>query len=290
MTDLAAVVRFIHLTAAILLAGSFSFVLLIARPAFLTGKDSAKANYQTFVRLTLTIARCCLLVIFLSALIGLWIQTVNVSEDPTGAGLQLRCDFLAHHGNSVRQGLAGTHGDCAATRSSSNCAIAQTKYSGFTDGSFYRHFLSVALLVALAFSGHASAADGAAFVLQVCSDALHLLAAGFWLGGLLPLALLLRRSQRNIGADSDASAKIATRRFSALALASVALLIASGGYNAWNLVGGFAPLFGTAYGQLLLLKLALLLPLLAVGAINLLRLKPRIAELHQTARKKGRRR
>ena len=42
MTDLAAVVRFVHLTAAILLAGSFSFVLLIARPALLTGKDFAK--------------------------------------------------------------------------------------------------------------------------------------------------------------------------------------------------------------------------------------------------------
>jgi putative copper resistance protein D len=74
----------------------------------------------------------------------------------------------------------------------------------------------------------------------------------------------------------EAVFKTATRRFSALGFVSVTVLIATGAYNAWTLVGAVPPLVGTSYGQLLLIKLALLLPLMAVAAVNLLKLKPRI--------------
>ena len=135
--------------------------------------------------------------------------------------------------------------------------------------------LSFSLLVALAFAGHASAADGSAFVLQVSSDALHLLAAGFWLGGLLPLALLLRRSQQTMVVDSYASARIATRRFSPGDGERCAphrqRRIQCLESRRW-----FRTVVRHGVWELLLLKLALLLPLLAVGAMNLLRLKPRI--------------
>ena len=57
--------------------------------------------------------------------------------------------------------------------------------------------LSGCLLAGLAFAGHAAAADGAEFVLQVSADAVHLLASGVWLGGLVPLAFLLRECNRN---------------------------------------------------------------------------------------------
>ena len=136
--------------------------------------------------------------------------------------------------------------------------------------------LSSCLLAGLAFAGHAAAADGAEFVLRVGADAVHLLAGGVWLGGLVPLALLLRQCNRKEDAANLIVAREATRRFSTLALASVIVLIGTGLSNAWSLVGGFAPLFGTHYGKLLLIKLGLLLPLLAIGAVNLLRLKPSI--------------
>ena len=45
------------------------------------------------------------------------------------------------------------------------------------------------------------------------------------------------------------------------------MLICTGLNNAWTLVGGFAPLFGTHYGKLLLVKLGLLVPLVAIGSI-----------------------
>ena len=146
----------------------------------------------------------------------------------------------------------------------------------------HRHFLvlnftlSAVYWLGLAFAGHAAAADGTEFALQVSADALHLLASGVWLGGLVPLAFLLRECNRNAMRRTSPWPREATRRFSNLALASVTMLIGTGIYNAWNLVGGFAPLFGTPYGKLLLIKLGLLLPLLAIGAVNLLRLKPTI--------------
>src|SRR5581483_7098268 len=86
--------------------------------------------------------------------------------------------------------------------------------------------LSALLLAAVAFAGHASAADGPAFVLQVCVDALHLLATGLWLGGLAPLLLLLRQGRQSRAAGAARVSATAARRFSNLALASVALLIA----------------------------------------------------------------
>ena len=113
---------------------------------------------------------------------------------------------------------------------------------------------------------HTLDAEGADFVLQVCADAVHLLASGVWLGGLIPLALLLRECNRKNDAAELAVAREATRRFSTLALASVIVLICTGLNNAWNLVGGFAPLFGTHDGKLMLVKLGLLVPLLAIGS------------------------
>jgi len=138
--------------------------------------------------------------------------------------------------------------------------------------------LSAFLLAASALSGHSSAAERSAFALQVSADMLHLLACGLWLGGLWPFAVLLSTCRRTGNAVACGVATAVTQGFSRLALASVAVVIATGGYNAWNLVGGFAPLFGTAYGKLLLLKIGLLLPLIGLGAANLFGLKPKIVE------------
>src|SRR4029079_14018731 len=138
--------------------------------------------------------------------------------------------------------------------------------------------LSALLLAASALSGHASTAEGSTFALQVLADMLHLLACGLWLGGIWPLTALLSACRRKGDAAACIVATAVTQRFSPLALACVAVLIVTGTYNAWNMVGGFAPLFGTTYGKLLLLKLGLLLLLLALGAMNLIGLKPKIAE------------
>ncbi len=106
--------------------------------------------------------------------------------------------------------------------------------------------------------------------LLLLSQALHVLAGGAWLGGLIPLLIVVR------WAPLDAAQHTA-RRFSTLGSVCVALLIATAAYQAVMLSGGLAGLTGTAYGATLLTKAALFALLIALAAINRLRLTPALA-------------
>lgn len=120
---------------------------------------------------------------------------------------------------------------------------------------------SAALLgvgAALAASGHASAAEPQWLTRPLVF--LHGTAIAFWAGALVPLGLALRRE--------PAEAKAFLRRFSRAILPVVAVLAASGIVLAIIQVQHPAALVHTAYGRLLLLKLALLLFLFTLAAVN----------------------
>jgi len=125
----------------------------------------------------------------------------------------------------------------------------------------------------LAWLGHAGASEEGRRALTLAVDAAHLLSASTWPAGLLPFALLLKR-QMETGALAAAHA--AARRFSAMSLAAVAVLAASGLVNAFFLVGGFHALAATDYGRLLIVKLALFAIAATLGAWNLLVHEPRL--------------
>ena len=127
-----------------------------------------------------------------------------------------------------------------------------------------------AYLAALAWTGHAAAAEGPWRGGQIVSDVVHLLSAGAWLGALPALVHVLGDAQ------SIQDAAWAARRFSSLAIACVSVLILSGVGNSWFLVGSVPGLFGTRYGMLLLTKLALLAAMLSLAAFNRLILTPRL--------------
>lgn len=95
---------------------------------------------------------------------------------------------------------------------------------------------------------------------------LHATAAAFWVGSLLPLHLTLT--------GSPAEAGRLLKRFSALAVWAVAGLIGAGVALAWLQVRQPMALVTTAYGQVLLVKLALVAGLLGLAALNRLRLTP----------------
>jgi putative copper resistance protein D len=133
---------------------------------------------------------------------------------------------------------------------------------------------AAAFAAALVHSGHAAATTGWFGTFHRAADGLHLVAASAWLGGLLPLALLLAAARR--GEISLAIARDATLRFSTLGVISVGLLIATGIVNGWVLAGSVPALVGTDYGRLLLVKVALFLAMVAIAAINRLRLTPRL--------------
>ena len=133
--------------------------------------------------------------------------------------------------------------------------------------------LVACLLGSLAWAGHGQEDSP----WHLLADILHLLVAGFWPTGLLPLFLLVRQLRRKpIGEQIPALAAL-IHRFSTLSLASVALLVLTGWVNTWYLVGSFSNLVQQPYGRWLLVKIAFFIIAVAIGAVNLLRLKPRLA-------------
>jgi copper resistance protein D len=130
------------------------------------------------------------------------------------------------------------------------------------------------LVASIAWTGHAGSTPFELGYLHLASDALHLVAASAWIGGLVPFALLLNMAWRHQGCSSTSLG--AVRRFSTLGIASVAALILSGGINTWILVGSFRGLIVTSYGQLLMFKLAAFIAMFALAAFNRLALMPRL--------------
>ncbi|MCM8747795.1 copper resistance protein CopC [Thermomicrobiaceae bacterium CFH 74404] len=137
--------------------------------------------------------------------------------------------------------------------------------------------LGLGLAAALAYSSMShAAAQPAGRPAAVAADWLHLVAASVWVGGLLALLaglILVRRGEIERWREVYA---LAIPRFSTLAIASVAILTLTGLYSAWLQVGNLEALRSTGYGRALLVKLALVLVLLELGAINLLVTGPRM--------------
>lgn len=121
------------------------------------------------------------------------------------------------------------------------------------------------IILAHSLYSHASAAQDA--TAAAAGDWLHMLATALWVGGLVAFALVLRPLWRAEGVQA-VSRLIAC--FSNYARVCVAALIISGIYAAWLHVGTLDALLTTLYGQSLLIKLILFLPLLATAGFNLL--------------------
>jgi len=134
--------------------------------------------------------------------------------------------------------------------------------------------VAATLLASLAFVGHTQISDGLLHFIHVSADGIHLLAAGAWLGGLLALGHLLMVTRQGPTPEHTADATAALVRFSGMGYIAVVALIASGLINAWVLVGSVAKLATTLYGQLLLVKISLLVGMLVLAALNRFRLIP----------------
>jgi copper resistance protein D len=133
--------------------------------------------------------------------------------------------------------------------------------------------LSGCLLGSLAWAGHGQESSP----WHLFADILHLLGAGFWPAGLLPLFLFLQKSRKAGNQAGWLYMAALVRRFSAISLAAVSLLAVTGLVNSWFLVGSIPNLFGQPYGRWLLAKIIFFCAALAIASVNLLRLKPRLA-------------
>jgi putative copper resistance protein D len=136
--------------------------------------------------------------------------------------------------------------------------------------------LSLLLLVSLGWVGHAVEGQGVTSLVHQFNQMVHLLAAGLWLGGLVPLTWLLARARSPSGAAWISVARDVVPRFSQMGYAAVALLAATGAINTLLLVGSVEALAGTPYGRLLSLKILLFSVMVVLALINRFRLLPRL--------------
>jgi putative copper resistance protein D len=275
VTTISALIKFAHLAAAAFLLGSLAFQHFVARPALRAAGIDKTGESAAFQQRQLILAKWTLVALFLTGLLAFWFQIAAVSAvslaqalSPANAGgvlLGTRYGIVW----LVRVGLMVL------------LALSLVKLQASSSNNLQRSslVLAAALVVALAFSGHAAAGEGAWLAAQLAVYALHLFAAAAWLGGLPAFALFLGWLRRRGDPSLQIALKETTPRFSLLGLGCVTILMASGLYNAWILVGSIPQLVGTTYGRLLLVKVALLLPLLGVAAINLLKFKPSILAL-----------
>jgi putative copper export protein/mono/diheme cytochrome c family protein/peroxiredoxin len=261
------VALWVHLAASVLLTGA-CFILLLAGP-------SEPPTARRWGLAVAAYSRLLLLVALGSGIAWLLARTA-VFEGRPEAALEPRAVWralldtrpgiiwLARHGLLVVLGVFLPLP--ADTRATKNWFAARGEA------------LALAMLALALVSGSSHAAGVTPrTVLALVVDVAHLLGSGLWIGGLIPLALLLRAASQEAGADSRSYAVLAVRRFSGAALATMFVLITSGALNAVAQIESIAGLVGTLYGHLLLGKLSGLVLILVVAAVNRVRLLPALS-------------
>jgi len=257
-TALLIVARDAHIAASILVTGTFTFQVI----ALGSGSSSLIEDFRVLNRQLLQLVFGALVVALVSAFLWYWLEVVNMS------------------GSSLVNSFSGT---------AWQTVLFQTKFgrvwlvrfgviallfalTAFCFGGdkprreceFVAWLLSIVLLVSLAWISHAAAVSTQP--LGTFGDAVHLYAAAAWIGGLLPLAVFLRRAHVSLSLTKSAPRVIG--RFSTLSLCCVIAIIITGISNGWLLVGSVYALFTTVYGWLLVGKLTMFGILLFLGAQN----------------------
>ncbi|GAA2582645.1 FixH family protein [Streptomyces tubercidicus] len=163
--------------------------------------------------------------------------------------------------------------DDADERGASDAAAVQARRrKDLTFGlGFGGVIVATGLAATWAMAEHASTGLQPAVAMPV--DVLHLLAVAAWLGGLAALVVSLYW-----GPPVE---RAAVRRFSRIAFGSVVVLVATGLYQSWRQVGTWRALTDTSYGQLLLLKVALVVVLVGIAWLSR-RWTGRLAEVPET--------
>jgi len=255
-------VRAAHFAAVIVVFGQFAYAYAVAPDGRMPPRFRATLAWSLGIAVAAGIA-------------WLFLEACNMSGLPMGAAWQ---------DGAVGTVLRETHfGNVCVARLAIAAIVAA---AGLTGDAAQRPMAraigavgALAILASLAACGHAAAGSGAQGGIRLGADALHLAAAGAWLGALLPFAALLARSAGDVqGLDA---VHRAARRFSTLGIASVVVIVFTGIINTRYTVQTMAALTGSRYGIELLVKVVIFLAILALAAMNRWRLTPRVARAAQ---------
>ena len=253
--------RWTSYLAAALAAGSLFFGLLVWRPAYRRWEAPQAASD---LRALYILKR--LVITGLVSLIGLTVAFILFQAWQTGQGT-FKIPFTQALLNLIQPGQAWvTWLRILLLGFLLYLAVKLTPPGqGSTTPWFLALMLALYMLLSFSLESHAAALNQP---LPILIDWLHIIAMTAWLGGLLPLFLLLR--------STEMPASVLVPRFSRLALVCVAILALSGLYSAYLEVHTVQALISTLYGQALAFKSLLFFTLIGFGAINLLLLSPRL--------------
>jgi putative copper resistance protein D len=254
--------RFVHFTAAMLIFGAGSFRLYALAGSNAPAPAIFLAAFDAWLGQVMGVAAILALV---SALALLLVQSAAMAGSPAAAidPATVEAVLLETHFGRVwcwHLLLAAILVLVCFSRHRSRPVVA---------------ILSLALLASLGWVGHAVIGEGSARIAHQINQIGHLLAAGLWLGGLAPLAWVLRRARRQAGDLEISAARDALRKFSQMGYVAVTLITLTGAINTSFLVGSLAAMFDTSYGRLLAFKILLFLAMVVLAVINRLYLAPR---------------
>lgn len=123
-----------------------------------------------------------------------------------------------------------------------------------------------AVLWGIAAQGHANVGDLSWF--QMSTQLVHIVAVSVWIVGLAMVALVHRRLPAVAPRDGGAISTRVLARFSRVALVAVAVAVLTGVVRSLDELSDPAELWQTAYGQSILYKIALLVPIGALALYN----------------------
>ena len=284
MSEFGIAVRAVHYAAVMLLFGGSAFLLGVARPVYRDATGAALQEANELNRWLLRVQSWSLAVALVSGLLWFGVEASTMS----GLGLDAVLDrqtlgtvlnetsfggvWMVRFGVAIMLSAVLPLGRHTADDPS---WLSLEAWSGM---------LACLLLATLAWAGHAAADQGTDRTIHLTADIVHLVAASFWLGALPALVFVLARAGH---ATTSAVLPIAarmTQRFSMLGLVSIGCLVLTGVVNGWYLVGSLPKLFGTQYGQLLLLKLALFVLMLILATVNRVYWVPKLAHAADATR------
>lgn len=138
------------------------------------------------------------------------------------------------------------------------------------------------LAVTPALSGHAAGVENWR-TLAIATDALHVVAAGAWLGSLcalmmvgVPTAVHVQPSGAQPGGVNRLVSAM-VNAFSPIALVFASMVVVTGVVSAWLRLGSISALWNSSYGVVLMVKLALVGAVFAAGAFNYLRMRAELS-------------
>ncbi|MFQ6028946.1 MAG: CopD family protein, partial [Dehalococcoidia bacterium] len=279
LTLVKSLIRWVELAGLSLIAGTVGTLLVVWRPLLISAPGSSPSSPVPQLQRLVWAG----LVIVGGALIADWLFRSVASAGANGNGLAILLQSVFNGPAALLMALRLALLVAIGVlwhRTGTTTAVPGTKSMGLVAG------LTGLLLLGRSLGSHAAAAQSGLVWANVAADFLHLLAAAWWIGGLVALLVGLKAChfQRQVILR-------VLPRFSLLALAAIALIGVTGIYNGWLNVGSYRALGSTPYGQLLLLKSVVLLPVLALGAWHLFlgypgllgRLQQRFNELLQSA-------